>query len=195
MSDIVRDAVDDRHVDKLVSRASQGDSGAFGRLYDLFADRIYGFALLRIHDHHDAEDLTETVFLKAWKAIGSYDLRGLPFEAWLFRIARNAIIDEVRKRRRSPETEELAQAECLPGDRLADVEALRGIEGERVRGCVARLGDEQAEVVVLRFFWDLDVAATADAMGRTAGAVKALQHRAMRNLARMLREEEDDGSE
>ncbi len=185
--------MDSRHVDKLVSRAVQGDTWAFGRLYDLFADRIYGFVLVRVRDHHDAEDLTETVFLKAWKAVGSYDQRGLPFEAWLFRIARNVVIDEVRKRRRSPATEEIEEAQDLASDIRVDVEAIRSVEAVRVRECVACLGDEQAEVVVLRFFWDLDVASTAEAMGRTPGAVKALQHRAMRNLARMLREEMEDG--
>lgn len=193
MTDVADKAMDERYVDRLVARASRGDAGAFGALYDAYADRVYAYVVARVRHHHDAEDVTVTVFLKAWEAIPSYDRRGLPFGAWLFRIARNAVIDHVRRRARAPAIAEVVEAEGLAAPDRVDEEVLIRAEASRMRECVSRLGDEQAEVIVLRFFWGYDIAHTARATGRTEGAVKALQHRAVRNLAKMLREEGRDG--
>lgn len=181
--------MDERRVDKLVARAADGDPYAFGALYDLFADRVYAYVRARIGDGPDAEDVTETVFVKAYEAIGGYDRRGIPFGAWMFRIARNAVVDWVRRRDRAPETAELTEDAGRHDAPRVDDEVLRRLDAERVRECVRRLTDEQAEVVTLRFLWGMSVRETAQTCGRTDGAVKALQHRALRNLARMLAEE------
>lgn len=184
--------MDERDIDRLVKRAVRGDAEAFGRLFDIYGDRVYAFALARVRDHHDAEDLTEIVFMKAYEAISSYDRRGLPFGAWLFRIARNTVIDRARHVARVPEFAEYAEAEALAGDESTDEEVLRKAGATRIRECVSALEEAQAACVALRFFWGLDVAETARAMDKTPGAIKALQHRAIRNLARMLREEYED---
>ncbi|MBE0476907.1 MAG: sigma-70 family RNA polymerase sigma factor [Coriobacteriia bacterium] len=174
---------------RLVRRAGRGDAEAFGALYDLYADRVYGYCKARVGDHHDAEDLTEAVFLQAYEAIGTYSDRGLPFGAWLFRIAHNAVVDALRRRARRPYETAAELPEC--GDAVPDPEdsVLRAAEADRVRACVARLTDEQAAVVTLRHLWGFDVSETARVLGKTEGAVKALQHRALRALAGMLRQE------
>lgn len=183
---------DDRHIDRLVRRAIRGDVEAFGGIYDAYVDRVYSFVRSRIGDQHDSEDITETVFLKAFEAIGSYDRRGLPFGAWLFRIARNSVIDHTRRAKRAPEPTESVEDKIGPDPvMIEDVVASR-VDGEVVRRAVAMLTEDQAAVIACRFFWDMDIRSTANALGRTEGAVKALQHRAVRSLARLLEEMSGD---
>lgn len=178
---------------RTVRRACNGDARAFGRLYDEYADRVYAFVRSRVDSTADAEDVTATVFLKAWEAIRSYDDRGLPFSAWLFRIARNAVVDEYRRKARrpvpveeTPETGETAEP--------ADVAAIAAADAERVRAAVGMLTDEQAAVIAMRFWWDMSLKDTADALGKNENAIKALQHRAVRTLARLLHEGGHDGA-
>jgi RNA polymerase sigma-70 factor (ECF subfamily) len=182
---------DDRQVDRLVRRAVKGDTDAFGRIYDLYADRIYGFVRSRLRNAHDAEDVTEIVFLKAFEAIGKYDRRGIPFGAWLFRIARNAVIDYVRREGRTPDPVEDLEAEVGEAPTRVDEEAIAAADGAKVRACIAELTEDQAGVVACRFLFDMDIRTTARVLGRTEGAVKALQHRALRNLSTMLAEMDD----
>ena len=181
-------SVDDRHIDRLVRRAVRGDVEAFGRIYDAYADRVYAFVRARVGDPHDAEDVTEIVFLNAFKAISSFDRRGLPFGAWLFRIARNATVDHLRRSGRVPEPVEDVEVHTEPDPVLVDEVVARHVDMQFVRDAVGRLTDEQAAVITCRFFWDMDIAQTAATLGRTTGAVKALQHRALRAMARMLEE-------
>ena len=174
---------------RLVRRASHGDADAFGELYDMYADRVYGYCKARVGSVHDAEDLTETVFLRAYEAIGSYKDRGLPFGAWLFRIAHNVVVDHARRRARRPdEPGEIPElGDDAPGP---EESALVGCDAERVRACLTRLTEEQAAVITMRFLWDFDISETARVLGKSDGAVKALQHRALRSLARMLSDDE-----
>ncbi len=184
---------DDRHIEKTIARASRGDVSAFGRLYDLHVDRVYAYARSRVRSVQDAEDITETVFMKAWEAIGSYDDRGLPFTAWLFRIARNVVIDRHRKSEREPEAVDLSAAATVPDSADTEARVLAGLDAELVREALRGLTEEQANVIVMRFMWDQSLRDVAEALGKTEGAVKALQHRAVRALAVLLgRENEDD---
>jgi RNA polymerase sigma-70 factor (ECF subfamily) len=186
---VYRVAMTDRHIERLVAKAARGDTRAFTRLYDAFADRVYGFVKLRVRDVRDAEEIVETVFLKAWQALPGYEERGLPFTAWLFRIARNAVIDEVRRSGREPQTLPDTEAEALPGDIRVDESVMARLDGERVRETVALLTEEQAAVVTMRFLWGVSVKDAAAVMMRSEGAVKALQHRALRTMAKLLAEE------
>lgn len=186
-------AIDDKYVDRLVVRAARGDTDAFARIYEIYADRVYSFVRGRVASPHDAEDVTATVFVKAFEAIGGYDHRGLPFGAWLFRIARNATIDHGRRASRAPEPVEDIEADVGASPVLIDEQVAARVDGELVRRCVERLTEEQAAVIACRFYFDLDVRKTARVLGRTEGAVKALQHRAMRSLARMLEEMDEHG--
>ena len=176
-----------RRLTRTVRRARGGDAKAFGLLYDEYSGRVYAFIRSRVESTHDAEDVTATVFLKAWEAIRSYDERGLPFSAWLFRIARNAIVDEYRRttRRPAPTDEPIEAGEPVEGPEAAVVAAA---DAARVRAAVGALTEEQAAVIALRFWWDMSLKETAEAIGKNENAVKALQHRAVRALARALEE-------
>lgn len=185
-----RSASDPRKIARLVQRARKGDVVAFGHLYDEYADRVYAFLRTRTRTPHDAEDVTATVFLKAWESIRSYDERGLPFSAWLFRIARNAAVDEHRRNVRLPvPTEEPASEQAIDGP---DEAVIAKVDTEKLRQAVRMLTEEQSSVIALRFWWDLSLKETAEAMGKNENAVKALQHRATRTLARMLQEDGRD---
>lgn len=183
----------ERRLARTVRRACGGDAKAFERLYDEYADRVYAFVRSRVDSTADAEDVTAIVFLKAWEAIGSYGDRGLPFSAWLFRIARNAVVDEYRRKARRPvpveETPETGES-VEP----ADVAAIAAADAAQVRAAVGMLTDEQAAVIAMRFWWDMSLKETADALGKNENAVKALQHRAIRTLARLLHEGGHDGA-
>lgn len=183
-----------KDVDRQVRRAQQGDPRAFARLYDEFYERVYGFVRSRVSDAEDAKDLAATVFMRAWEALPSYDVRGAPFSAWLFRIARNAVIDQYRRKARDLERVSEDEAAGVSDGGAVDETVIARCDGEAVRRAVRRLTDEQAAVIALRFFWDMPVTEVADALGKTEGAVKAMQHRAMRMLARFLSEEMDERS-
>jgi RNA polymerase sigma-70 factor (ECF subfamily) len=186
-----RAASNPRKTARLVQRARKGDVVAFGRLYDEYAGRVYAFVRTRTKSAHDAEDVTATVFLKAWESIRSYDDRGLPFSAWLFRIARNAAIDEHRRSARIPiPIEESAADRAIEAP---DEAIIAKVDAEKLRQAVRELTEEQASVIALRFWWDLSLRETAEALGKNENAVKALQHRATRTLARIL--QEDDTNE
>jgi RNA polymerase sigma-70 factor (ECF subfamily) len=169
----------------LVRRAQRGDVGAFGKLYDEYADQVYGFARSRGCASHDAEDVTATVFLKAWESIGNYEERGLPFSAWLFRIARNAIIDAYRRSSRLPTPVEELELDSEVFFTPEDTVVARA-EAEQVRKAVRGLTDDQAAVIALRYWWNLSLKETAETLGKNENAIKALQHRATNTLARML---------
>lgn len=185
-----RPELDPRRTARLVQRARKGDANAFGRLYDEHVDRVYAFVRSRMGSTHDAEDVTATVFLKAWESIPTYDDRGLPFSAWLFRIARNAAVDVHRRSARLPiPVEELASEDTVDGP---DDSVIARVDTERLRRAVESLTEEQASVIALRFWWDMSLKETANALGKNENAVKALQHRATRTLARLLQEDGGD---
>lgn len=183
----------ERSLARMVRRAREGDARAFGRLYDEYADRVYAFVRSRTESPQDAEDVTSIVFMKAWEALGSYDDRGLPFSAWLFRIARNAVVDEYRRGARRPiPVEEVYVTEPAVGGPEETVVA--AADAGRLRAAVRGLTDDQAAVVALRFWWNLSINETAEALGKNDNAIKALQHRAIGSLARILRREGSDES-
>jgi RNA polymerase sigma-70 factor (ECF subfamily) len=175
---------DDLDVRHLVALAKTGDARAFGALYDRYAERIYRFALVRLGEPADAEDLLQRVFVKVIEALPRYEDRGLPFAAWLFRIARNALIDIERAR---PSVASLDSAVHWPDGvdqpaRLAELAADR----EAVRAALHALTAEQREVVIYRFFGDLTTREIGQLMGKREGSVRALQFRALATMRRRL---------
>jgi len=183
-----------RHIDRLVKRAIKGDADAFGSIFDHYADRVYAFVRARTSSHQDAEDITGTVFLKAFEAVSEYRQQGFGFGAWLFRIAHNTIIDHYRKAGRLPEPVEDIEFYPIQDPVLLDELVVARVDAEMIKALILNLTHDQAAVIVARFFWDMDVRTTARSLGRTEGSVKALQHRAMRRLADMIEESvEDEG--
>ena len=175
-----------KEVELLVRRASKGDAEAFGKLYDIHLDTVYRYIYYKVRHAAEAEDLTAQVFLKAWEAMPRYQWREVPFVHWLMRLARNAVVDRFRTARNHEElgTESLVsrepdpQGEYLRGERIKDLE-------EAIR----RLPEEQQTVLVMRFIMDMDYGELADFMGKSHGALRVIQHRALAALRQMLERE------
>jgi RNA polymerase sigma-70 factor (ECF subfamily) len=168
----------------LIQRAQQGDRRALDELYQRHAPGIFRYLLLRVHDRAVAEDLTGEVFIRMVKSIQGYRDRGLPFGAWLYRIAHDRVVDHLRYTSRHP-LEGLSETavDPKPGPELL---AAREMEAGRLAAALATLSDDQRLVIQLRFVEGHNLEATAQLMRRTVGAVKALQHRALQNLAGKL---------
>jgi len=169
--------------ESLVRRAQQRDHEAFAQLYEEHFDRIYRYITLRIGDEMEAEDLTQQVFLNALRSISSFRWKGIPFSAWLFRIARNQAVDYLRKKKRTaaPLDESLASSGDSP-----QLAAERKLDIERLLSATKQLTEAQREVISLRFTSELSIAQVAEVMGKSQGAVKALQHSAIVALRKAL---------
>jgi RNA polymerase sigma-70 factor, ECF subfamily len=177
-------STDDAAIESLVERARCGDAEAFGALFDLYHVPVYRYVASRVRHQAEAEDLTQTVFTKALEALPRYESRGIPFGGWLFRLARNAVIDFVRTRREHVDLETLSgQTGDAPGP--PDT-VLTKTDIEAVGRALALLTDEQRDVIALRFFAGLSAREVADAMGKQEGTVRGLQFRALAALRRQL---------
>ena len=170
--------------ESLVRRAQQRDPVALTQLYEENFDKIYRYIVLKIGDRTEAEDMTQQVFLNALKSISSYRWKGMPFSAWLFRIAHNQIVDYLRKKSRRP-TVPLDESLATGGSDPRQV-AERKVEIEELARAAKKLTKSQQEVISLRFAGELSVAEVARAMGKSEGAVKALQHSAIVALRKVL---------
>ncbi len=184
--------MDDETLDRLVVEAKAGDAEAFGAIFDAFAGPIYRFIASRVNRPSDAEDLTQLVFVKALEALPRYETRGIPFGGWLFRLARNAIIDQVRTRR--DHLSLVAAVTRETDDPGPEARAALRDDLEKVALALRDLTDDQREVIELRFFAGLSVLEAAEAMGRQEGTIRGLQFRAIAALRRSLEIELGDGS-
>jgi len=168
----------------LVHRAQNGDKEAFTELYETYFGKLYRYVVARIGNRAEAEDMTQQVFVKAYKSIPSYRWRGVPFSAWLFRIAHNLVVDFFRKESKRP-TVPLEESLVASNDNVQQV-VERRLDIERVMAATRQLTEAQREVVSLRFAGGLAIAEVARVMGKSEGAVKALQHSAIAALRRIL---------
>ncbi|MCK9187063.1 MAG: sigma-70 family RNA polymerase sigma factor [Candidatus Colwellbacteria bacterium] len=174
---------------KLVVEAKGGKTEAFGQLYDYYLPMIYRFILIKIGHREEAEDLTHQVFLKAWQNISSYTEQGFPFSSWLYRIARNSIIDHYRKSKPSINIDKLANIEELTfRPNIKKLDDKKNIA--KVMKCLDDLKDMEKDVVILRFIEEMSVKETAESIGKTEGATKVIQHRALKKLKDILGQEE-----
>ncbi len=168
----------------LIQKAQGGDGEAFGALYDHYLPRIYRFVLLKVGRREDAEDLTNQVFLSAWEHLDRYEHRGFPFSSWLYRIAANAVIDHYRTARQHQ------NIETVPEEVLADVDAVSdavdtAITARRVRAALVKLEPDQQNVLIMRFVNELSNKEIAGALGKTEGAIRVIQHRALKHLKKL----------
>jgi RNA polymerase sigma-70 factor (ECF subfamily) len=166
-------------------RAAQADRVEFATLYRRYLDPIYGYCFYLLGDHHDAEDATERTFLAALGAVDRFRDEGATFRSWLFRIAHNQVANALRSRSRHYADPLDGIAEPAAPDDPAGL-AGRSDEARRLRAAVASLADHRRQVVILRFVDGLSAREIGDVLGRSAGAVRVLQHRALRDLARAL---------
>lgn len=172
---------------KLIQAAIAGDTAAISTLYERHVDAIYRYVAYRVNDPHVAEDITADVFLRALERLDQYDERGVPFAAWLYRISHARVVDHWRAANRHP---------TIPLDELNDQE-IRGddsglaadvLQHRALREALQAITLDQQEVLVLRFMQGLSNEEISQIVNKTVGAVKALQHRGLAALARLLKE-------
>jgi RNA polymerase sigma-70 factor (ECF subfamily) len=165
----------------VVEAAKRGESEALSQLYEHYSPRVYRFVNARLSSIEDAEDVTTEIFLKIIDGIGSFTWRGIPFGAWVFRIARNEVVSHVRRQKSRASTTELTESTpAMIPDHSAAVE--QQLTFEMVRKAIDRLPEAQRQVVSLRFLAGLSVAETASALSKTENNVKVLQHKAIAKL-------------
>jgi RNA polymerase sigma-70 factor, ECF subfamily len=176
--------IDDAAIDRLVTEARDGDPWAFGMIFDHYHEAIHRFIASRVNRPTDAEDLTQLVFVKALEALPRYESRGIPFGGWLFRLARNAVIDHARTRHDHADLDTIVDR--AHGDAGPEEMAAVRQELDAVAAALASLTDEQREAIELRFFAGLSAREAAEAMGKQEGTVRGLQFRAIAALRRQL---------
>jgi RNA polymerase sigma-70 factor (ECF subfamily) len=162
--------------------AAQRDRAAFGVIYRRYLDRVYGYSFHLLGDHHDAEDVTERTFLAALAALDGFRDTGASFRSWLFRIAHNQLSNALRARSRHP----VDPLDTIPEPAAAaDPAGIVGTaeESRRLRVALARLSEDRRQVIVLRFLDGLTAREIGAVLDRSEGAVRVLQHRALRELA------------
>jgi RNA polymerase sigma-70 factor (ECF subfamily) len=169
----------------LVERAQGGDRSALEELYLIHFDRIYGYLHMTVGNRHDAEDLTTQTFLKMLESIGRFQFRSAPFSAWLFRIAHNLAMDHFRASRRIQLEEDVPEP-VGDAEVSAEVEAFHAIGRASMLEMIEELSPEQRQVLTLKFVFDFSNVDVATILGKTEGAVKSLQHRALVALQKRL---------
>nr|WP_225924711.1 RNA polymerase sigma factor [Pseudonocardia abyssalis] len=172
----------------LVRAAQEGDMEAFSELYERYYDVVFRYVLFRMNDRTLAEDITQEAFVRALRRIGSVTYQGRDIAAWFVTIARNLIFDHVKSSRYRLESTTADIIDLSPTTHGPEQQVLDGATNDELIRCVRKLNPDQQECITLRFLQGLSVAETARIMDRNEGAVKALQHRAVRRLAQLLPE-------
>jgi RNA polymerase sigma-70 factor (ECF subfamily) len=176
-------------VRRLVERGQQGDRDALEDLYLIHFDRIYSYLHMSVGNRHDAEDLTTQTFLRMLESIGKFRWQSAPFSAWLFRIAHNLAMDHFRANRRWQPEEVVPEPE--PDETTsAEAGALEAIGRKSMLDLIDDLSPEQQQVLTLKFVFNFANAEAATILGKSEGAIKSLQHRALASLQKQLEHRE-----
>jgi RNA polymerase sigma-70 factor (ECF subfamily) len=175
---------------RIIARAQSGDALAFDELYRRYAQLILRYLYMRTHEVESAQDLTQEVFMRVLKGIGKFEYRGdRSFQGWLYTIASNVLIGQIRRKRnlQTPLDDNLELADPRGQERVTTA-----FERVFLQHALSQLTQDQQQVLTLKFFGDLTNQEIAEAIGRTEGAVKALQHRAIQSLQQILERESAD---
>jgi RNA polymerase sigma-70 factor, ECF subfamily len=174
-----------QRVRALVDSAQQGERDALEELYLIHFDRIYSYLHVSVGNRHDAEDLTTQTFLKMLEKIGKFRWQSAPFSAWLFRIAHNLAMDHFRAARRwQPEAD--VPEPSVDESTSADEAALESIGRKSMLALIEELSPEQQQVLTLKFVFSFSNGEVAAILGKSEGAIKSLQHRALASLQKQL---------
>ncbi len=169
---------------ELIELVKSGDLDAFGELYERYLDPIYRYIATRVGNEQDAEDLTEHVFLRSFESLNRYEDRGLPYSAFLYRVARNVLVDHYRRRVDEGQietAERIAEKRSSLDERVVENETYQRIERE-----LGRLPEDYQEVIRMRILLDLPTDIVAEWLDRSEGAVRVLLHRALKALRENL---------
>jgi RNA polymerase sigma-70 factor, ECF subfamily len=173
----------------LVERAQKGERAALEELYLIHFDRIYSYLHVSVGNRHDAEDLTTQTFMRMLESIGKFRWQSAPFSAWLFRIAHNLAMDHFRANRRWQPEEDVPEPEADEST-SAEAGALEAIGRKSMLELIEELSPEQQQVLTLKFVFNFANAEAATILGKTEGAIKSLQHRALVSLQKQLERRE-----
>lgn len=180
--------------DQLLQFAKNGDPDAFGEIYERHVNLIFGFLYANLDNRLDAEDLTEEVFLRALDAIPDFRNTGVPFPAYLVRVARNALYDHYRRSKHRSNHLEIESvfltSESNPAEKVSD-----NLQHEEIRAVLDELKEDYRLVLVLRYLQERTPAETAEIMERSVGAVRVLQHRAIGAVRKLLGVGEDQSDD
>ena len=172
---------------QLVLQAQAGNAEAFGQLYDAYMERIYRFVYFRVEDQQTAEDLTSQVFLRAWNNLDRFRLGGTPYLAWLYTIAHNAVIDHYRTRKVTTPLEDVRLSQPDYAE-VVENDIDFAVEMSSIKSAMRTLTDDQQQVLTLKFIEGMSNDEIARHLGKREGAVRALQMRGLRALAKQLEE-------
>jgi RNA polymerase sigma-70 factor (ECF subfamily) len=178
-----------KRVRALVDRAQAGERDALEELYLIHFDRIYGYLHVSVGNRHDAEDLTTQTFLKMLESIRRFRWQSAPFSAWLFRIAHNLAMDHFRANKRWQPEEEVPEPDA-DDSTSAEARAFESIGRKSMLELIEDLSPEQQQVLTLKFVFNFANAEAATILGKSEGAIKSLQHRALVSLQKQLEKRE-----
>jgi RNA polymerase sigma-70 factor (ECF subfamily) len=177
---------DQSEIIRLIRRAAGGDFEAFGELYSIYLDRIYRYVFYQVKDKMTAEDITEDVFIKAWRAISSCKGKEKTFSSWLYRIAHNQVIDIFRGQKKEVSTDIESIADSDYSELGVEIE----LEHQELLNGIAGLPQNQKQVIVLKFIEGLDNRKIGQIMDKNQGAIRILQMRALAKLREKLSSEQ-----
>ena len=185
MSETTQTGPTSAEIRQLVERGQQGDRTALEELYLIHFDRIYSYLHMTVGNRHDAEDLTTQTFLRMLESIGKFRFQTAPFSAWLFRIAHNLSMDHFRANRRWQPEEDVPEPHGSE-ERSAEDEAFQSIGRQSMLELIDSLSQEQQQVLTLKFVFNFSNGEVATILGKTEGAIKSLQHRALVSLQKQI---------
>lgn len=171
----------------LIKEAVDGSSESFGKLYDLYQPKIYRFIFLKVSHREEAEDLTHQVFLSAWQNIKGFKIKSFPFSSWLYKIAKNKVIDHYRLKKSTLSFDSVDE-NIFADYNLPEFAVDRSFELEKIKKAMSEITEEQQDVLIMRFVEDLPLKEVALALDKSIGAVKLIQFRAVNKLKKILQE-------
>jgi len=173
--------------EKLISAARAGDTASFDALYSHYIPAIYRFVYMKVSHREEAEDLTHEVFLLAWQNLHRYTSRGFPFSSWLYQIARNKVIDHYRLKKPNISLED-THVDLVKIENQMESDVDQELSLEKIKTVLHELTPDQQDVILMKFMEDCTHAEIAVALGKSQGAIRLLQHRAINELKRKLKE-------
>lgn len=177
----------------LIKQAQTGDKGAFGKIYGYYLPKIYRFILIKVSNKGEAEDLTHEVFLNVWKNINSFTPKGFPFSSWVYRIAKNEVIDFYRTSKKDLRLEQVEENFLkIPETQTSEIN--QALDLEKIKSLINLLKPDQQDVLIMRFVEGLNHEEIAAALDKSEGAVRIIQFRAIQNLKELINQNGNDNT-
>lgn len=174
--------------EKLIREAKQGKTESFSKLYDHYLAQIYRFIYIKVNQRETVEDLTHEVFLNAWQNIKGYRFQGFPFGSWLYQIARNRVIDFYRTRKNNVRLDNI-DPDTVKIENSIELALDQEFSLERILNAIRNLNHDQQDVLLMRFVEDLSHQEIAQALEKSEGAVRLIQHRALNELKELFKDQ------